>query len=181
MTGARVVLNNIKCGEHTGTHFDAPVHWVTGQDLPDNMTDTLLPERFIGPAVVIDAVAEAENDPDFLMSLDFVKAWRPRTVSALMVHGCFIAPTGPKKNPRRRTSTRMRPGATPLAGIPRPSPFGAGRDIIGVGAETVGTDSGQAAGQDPMFPCHNLMHGANKCGLASLRNLDQLPPQQALS
>ena len=21
--------NNFSCGEHTGTHFDAPVHWVT--------------------------------------------------------------------------------------------------------------------------------------------------------
>ncbi|MFX8797709.1 cyclase family protein, partial [Acinetobacter baumannii] len=21
--------NNIECGEHTGTHFDAPIHWVT--------------------------------------------------------------------------------------------------------------------------------------------------------
>ncbi|HKD55372.1 MAG TPA: cyclase family protein, partial [Steroidobacteraceae bacterium] len=23
--------NNIACGEHTGTHFDAPIHWVTGK------------------------------------------------------------------------------------------------------------------------------------------------------
>ena len=70
--------NNIKCGEHTGTHFDAPIHWVTGQDLPDNATDTLPPERFIGPGVVIDAVAEAASDPDFLMSLEFVKSWEAK-------------------------------------------------------------------------------------------------------
>jgi kynurenine formamidase len=31
-----------------------------------------------------------------------------------------------------------------------------------------------------MFPCHNLMHGANKCGLASLCNLDQLPATGAI-
>ncbi len=49
------------------------------------------------------------------------------------------------------------------------------RDIIGVGTETVGTDAGQAPAQEPSFPCHNIMHGANKCGLASLCNLDQLP------
>ena len=42
-------------GEHTGTHFDAPVHWVTGKDLPDNSTDTIAPEQFIAPACVIDA------------------------------------------------------------------------------------------------------------------------------
>ena len=26
--------NNFSCGEHTGTHFDAPVHWISGKDLP---------------------------------------------------------------------------------------------------------------------------------------------------
>ena len=28
--------NNFSCGEHTGTHFDAPIHWITGRDLPNN-------------------------------------------------------------------------------------------------------------------------------------------------
>ena len=28
--------NNFTVGEHTGTHFDAPIHWVTGKDLADN-------------------------------------------------------------------------------------------------------------------------------------------------
>ena len=28
--------NNFACGEHTGTHFDAPIHWVTGKDYPNN-------------------------------------------------------------------------------------------------------------------------------------------------
>lgn len=50
------------------------------------------------------------------------------------------------------------------------------RDVIGFGTETVGTDAGQAFGFDPPFPCHSLMHGANKFWLASLTNLDQLPP-----
>src|SRR5205823_2250767 len=27
--------NNISTGEHTGTHFDAPVHWITGRDGAD--------------------------------------------------------------------------------------------------------------------------------------------------
>src|SRR5207302_286809 len=37
--------NNFSCGEHTGTHFDAPVHWVSGKDLPNNATDSIPPER----------------------------------------------------------------------------------------------------------------------------------------
>ena len=32
---------NIHMSEHTGTHFDAPSHWVTGRDLPRNATDTI--------------------------------------------------------------------------------------------------------------------------------------------
>jgi kynurenine formamidase len=54
------------------------------------------------------------------------------------------------------------------------------RDILGVGVETVGTDAGQAGRFDPPFPNHTLMHGAGKFGLASLRNLDQLPPTGAV-
>src|SRR4030095_15251558 len=49
------------------------------------------------------------------------------------------------------------------------------RDVLGVGVETVGTDAGQAGTFDPPFPNHSTMHGAGKFGLASLRNLDQLP------
>src|SRR5918992_2887530 len=33
--------NTIRMGEHTGTHFDAPVHWMSGRDLPANSTDTI--------------------------------------------------------------------------------------------------------------------------------------------
>ena len=33
--------NNFSCGEHTGTHFDAPVHWVTGKDHPNNSVDSI--------------------------------------------------------------------------------------------------------------------------------------------
>ena len=54
------------------------------------------------------------------------------------------------------------------------------RDILGVGVETVGTDAGQAGGFDPPFPNHTIMHGAGKFGLASLCNLDQLPPTGAV-
>src|SRR6202795_2585339 len=60
--------NNISCGEHTGTHFDAPIHWVTGKDYPDNATHNIPVERFIGPAVVIDVAAQAKANPDFLLT-----------------------------------------------------------------------------------------------------------------
>ena len=33
--------NNFTVGEHTGTHFDAPIHWVTGKDLPHNTVESI--------------------------------------------------------------------------------------------------------------------------------------------
>ena len=55
--------NNLTFGEHTGTHFDAPIHWVTGKDTPNGTTDTIPVGRFVGPACVIDVDAEVEAEP----------------------------------------------------------------------------------------------------------------------
>ena len=56
--------NNFSCGEHTGTHFDAPIHWISGRDLPNNSVDTIPVQDFIRPACVIDCTEQAEADPD---------------------------------------------------------------------------------------------------------------------
>jgi kynurenine formamidase len=172
--------NNFKCGEHTGTHFDAPIHWVTGKDHEDHATDTLPPERFIAPAVVIDAVAEAKADPDFLMSVDFIKRWED-THGKIPAGAWVLYRTDWSKRDAESFINKGEDGPHSPGWEPATVAFLAEeRDVVGVGVETVGTDCGQAAAQDPMFPCHNLMHGANKCGLASLCNLDQLPPTGAI-
>jgi len=44
--------NNITTGEHTGTHVDAPKHWVTGQDKED--VSQIAPSRLVAPAAVVD-------------------------------------------------------------------------------------------------------------------------------
>ena len=54
------------------------------------------------------------------------------------------------------------------------------RDACGYGTETIGTDHGNANQFDPVFPAHNLMHGANKFGMSSLNNLNKLPPTGAV-
>jgi kynurenine formamidase len=59
--------NNFRTGEHTGTHFDAPNHWVTGQDLDD--VASVPARRLIGPAVVLDFSAQAAENPDFLLEV----------------------------------------------------------------------------------------------------------------
>src|SRR3954447_13234710 len=65
--------NNIHTGEHTGTHFDAPIHWVTGRDADD--VSQVAPRRLIGPAAVIDMSREAAQDSDFLLEVEHIQAW----------------------------------------------------------------------------------------------------------
>ena len=64
--------NNFSCGEHTGTHFDAPIHWVSGKDLPNNSVDTIQPERFVGAAFVVDCSRESAANADFLLTKPFL-------------------------------------------------------------------------------------------------------------
>src|SRR5579864_4477318 len=67
--------NTLRFGEHTGTHFDAPIHWITGRDLPDNSCDTIPARRFIGPACVIDVAEEVRGNPDFLLTPERIETW----------------------------------------------------------------------------------------------------------
>jgi kynurenine formamidase len=171
----------IHLGEHTGTHFDAPVHWVTGKDLPNNTTDTIPAGRFVGPACVIDASADSAANPDFLLTPERIVAWEGQ-------HGRI--PAGAWVLLRTDWYKRTDPAAFFNADESGPHTPGFSkdgseflaheRDVLGVGVETVGTDAGQAGGFTPPFPNHNIMHGAGKFGLASLANLDQLPPTGAI-
>ncbi len=173
--------NTITLGEHTGTHFDAPVHWVTGSELSNNTTDTLPTSQFVAPACVLDFSAESTADADFLLEPAHIEAWE--TQNGMIPAGSWVLF-------RTDWSKRTDPDAFFNAdenGPHTPGPSAAAvqllandRNVLGFGVETVGTDAGQAGGFDPPFPCHNIMHGAGKLGLASLANLDQLPATGAL-
>jgi kynurenine formamidase len=168
-------------GEHTGTHFDAPIHWVTGRDLPDNACDTIPVQRFVGPACVIDIERESAADPDCLVTPDRIAQWESQ-------HGRIPAGSWVLL----RTGWSRRKGAQAFLNVGADGPHSPGfdasasrllaldRNVLGVGVETVGTDAGQAATFDPPFPNHTIMHGAGKFGLASLCNLDRLPPTGAV-
>ncbi|MDQ2803037.1 MAG: cyclase family protein [Pseudomonadota bacterium] len=179
--GPAWVWNNLSLGEHTGTHFDAPVHWISGKDLPDNRVDTIPPRRFVAAANVVDCTAECAADADFVLTRARIEAWEAE-------HGRIEA--GSWVLLRSGWSKRTDPAAflnTDDDGPHSPGPDAGAvafmvkeRDVIGFGTETVGTDAGQAFRFEPPFPCHAGMHGANKFGLASLSNIDKLPARGAI-
>ena len=173
--------NTIRLGEHTGTHFDAPIHWVTGKNLSNSTCDSIPPQRFIGAACVIDVSDKVSDDPDFLLEPSDISAWEES-------HGDI--PAGSWVLMRTDWSKRHDPDEFLNDGEDGPHTPGLtrqavemlahSRDVMGVGVETIGTDAGQAGGFDPPFPCHHVMLGAGKYGLASLCNLDRLPATGAL-
>src|SRR5947207_5265098 len=83
--------NNISTGEHTGTHLDAPIHWVTGKDAED--VSQMPPRRLLAPAAVLDCTAQAAGDPDFLLQVEHVRAWE-QAHGPLPAGGCPFYRTG---------------------------------------------------------------------------------------
>ncbi len=173
--------NWFKCGEHTGTHFDAPIHWITGKDYQGNSTDTIPVEKFIGPACVIDVAAAVSKNPDHLITIAQIEEWEKKhgripAGAWVLIRSDWSKRTNPDEFLNFKEDGPHTPGWDADA-----VPFLAKeRNVRGVGVETVGTDAGQAFKFNPAFPCHHLMHGANKFGLASLTNLDKLPPTGAI-
>lgn len=172
--------HNISMSEHTGTHFDAPSHWISGRDVPNGAVDEIPAEKLIGPVVVIDCSEGTAQNEDFELTPDLIEAWEAE-------HGRIPANAWVLM----RTDWSKRRGAAYLnmredgPHSPGPTPEAMRllveeRDIRGFGTETVGTDAGQGAHYTPPYPAHYILHGAGKLGLQCLANLDKLPPTGAV-
>jgi kynurenine formamidase len=170
----------LELGEHTGTHFDAPIHWITGKDGQD--VASVPPARLVGPAVVIDKTAEVAEDPGYLLTTTDLDRFESE-------HGT-IAP-GSWVLFRTGWDARAQDEAAFLNAGPEgpvtPGPdVGASRwlaehpGVVGFGVETVGIDAGAAGGFEPAFPLHNFLLGAGRYGLTQLANLAALPESGAL-
>ena len=169
--------NNFSCGEHTGTHFDAPIHWISGRHLANNAVDTIPVQHFVAPACVIDCHDQAAADPDYLLTVADIEAFE-------RAHGRI--PAGAWVLMRTDWSRRRDPEAYQNfdeTGQHTPGPSSEAvqflverRDVLGFGSEAIGTDAGQGYHLRPPYPCHYFMHGAGRYGLQCLCNLDQLPP-----
>ncbi len=170
----------LELGEHTGTHLDAPIHWVTGRDGDD--VGSIPAARLVGPAVVIDRTAEAEADPGYLLTVADIEAFEAEH-GALPAGGWVLFRTG--------WGTRAQDADAFLnvgpEGPVTPGPdaeaarwLGTEREIVGFGVETVGIDAGAAGGFDPPFPVHHHLLGNDRYGLTQLANLDALPVTGAI-
>jgi kynurenine formamidase len=172
--------NDITTGEHTGTHFDAPVHWVTGREGQDVSQVPLT--RLVAPAAVLDFSDRAAADADFLLEVDHIKEWEGQH-GALPAGGWLLYRTGwdTRSGDQDRFLNANETGPhTPGVSAECARWLAEEAPVIGFGVETVGTDAGTAHSFDPPFPCHSSLLGAGKYGLTQLQNLALLPPQGAM-
>ena len=168
----------LEIGEHVGTHFDAPIHWITGRDGED--VACVPPARLVGPAVVIDKSAEAAEDPDYLLTVDHVRAFEAEH-GALPEGGWLLLRTGWDArahdeeaflNAGETARTRRAPTSSARAGSPRSAARRLrrrdGRHRRGRGRRL-----------RPAVPGPHFLLGAGKYGLTQLANLARLPPTGA--
>ena len=80
--------NNFSCSEHSGTHFDAPIHWISGRNLPNNATDSIPVEHMLAPAVVLDCAAASDQDPYYLLTREFLEQWEVEY--GQIPEGCWV-------------------------------------------------------------------------------------------
>lgn len=172
--------NNFRSGEHTGTHFDAPSHWVTGRSGLDVAGVPV--GHLVRPAVVLDFSAQCAENPDFLLEVDDITTWEQEH-TPLPDGGWLLYRTGwdARSDSQERFTNADEAGPHTPGMSPECARWVAEEaPVIGVGVETVGTDAGAAHSFDPPFPCHANLMGNGKYGLTQLQNLGSLPPVGAV-
>jgi kynurenine formamidase len=172
--------NSFTGSEHMGTHFDAPVHWITGRDRED--VSQIPPERLIGPVVVIDRTAEVAANRDYLLTLEDVRRFE-KEQGPLPKGGWLLFRTGWSSRYWDRSAFLVSDEqGTHWPGIEAECArfLAQETELLGYGVEQIGIDCGPAHELDPPWPAHHYLLGIGKFGLAQLVNLERLPPTGSL-
>lgn len=163
-------------GEHSGTHMDAPGHFVLGGRLSPEIT----PQELIVPIVVVDISARAATDPDAMVTADDLLRFEHR-------HGriprgalvCMDSGWAAKVD----DVLEFKGGASfpdyhfPGFSLDAAMWLAEERDVTAIGVDTMSLDPGNST----TFPVHVNFLGTDRYGLENLANLDQIPPRGALA
>ncbi|MBP0020680.1 MAG: cyclase family protein [Cyanobacteria bacterium SBLK] len=167
------LLHKFEMGENTGTHVDAPAHFIKGK----HFIEQIPVKDLIVPAVAIDIQDKVKNNPDYLLSADDVLAWE-REYGKIAEGTLAILNTGwhkrfsdPEKYLNLDDKQIMHfPGfGEDSAKLLRD------RNVVGIGIDTLSLDRGMSE----KFETHIVMLSANKYQIENLANLDALPPTGA--
>ena len=150
-----VVSEHLNCNSHTGTHLDAPRHFLAG----GRSVDGIPPERLVGPALLLDL---RRNLPGTLIEPDLLERHWPERLHPSIV----LLETG--------WSHKRAPTPEYLYQFPGLSPESArwlvGKRITGIGTDTLSIDPYA----NKAFEAHKVLLGSDVWILEALDRLDQL-------
>lgn len=173
--GYYYAANNFRAAEHGGTHLDAPVHFSRGKHAADQIPLAQL----MGPAVVIDVSAKAEQNPDYQVTVEDIQAFEethgpvaPGTIVLLRTGWGSRWPD----RVRYLGTAATGPDAVPQLHFPGVDSEAArwlvhNRSVDAVGIDTPSIDSGQSK----TFDTHQILYGADIPGFENVANLDRIP------
>lgn len=166
--------NEVTFDEHTGTHVDAPSHFVA-DGVP---ADRIPADSLVAPLVVISIAARAAKDADALVSVDDLLQWEKRygrvpPGALVAMYSGWEARIGAADGFLNRDAkgTMHAPGF----GEPAARFLVTERIVCGLGVDTLSLDA--AAAQE--FVAHLAVLGAGKYGVELMANLSRVPPSGA--
>jgi kynurenine formamidase len=161
-------------GEHSGTHMDAPGHFVLGGRLSPEITL----QELIVPIVVVDISERAEDDPNAMVEVDDLTKFERR--HGRIPKGALVAMDSgwadKVDDPLEFKGGPSFPGYNfPGFGAEAALWLAEERDVTGIGVDTLSLDPGNSA----TFPVHVNFLATDRYGLENLANLDEIPPRGA--
>lgn len=162
-------------GEHSGTHMDAPGHFIAqGRLTPQIPTKQL---TFV-PLAVVDISEKAARNPDAVVTVRDLNRFERR-------HGripnraivCMDSGWDKKVNDAEAFKNADAGGTYHFPGFSNEAATWLleNRRITGIGVDTLSLDPGIST----TFDVHYTILGADKYGLENLANLDAIPPRGA--
>jgi kynurenine formamidase len=163
-------------GEHSGTHMDAPGHFVLGGRLAPEIT----PQELVVPIVVVDIAARAASNPDAVVTVDDLTRFerghgRIPDGALVCMNSGWAAKVG--------DPLEFKGGASfpnyhfPGFSLDAAMWLADHREVTGIGVDTLSLDPGNSTS----FPVHVNFLATDRYGLENLNNLDKIPPRGALA
>ena len=159
--------------EHTGTHMDAPGHFVAGGRLSPEIT----PQELVVPIVVIDISKRAAADPDAVVTVDDLRRFErrhgriPKRALVAMDSGWAVKLGTPEFKGGDAFPDYNFPGFSLDAAVWLVER----RNVTAIGVDTISLDPGNST----TFPVHVNFLATDRYGLEGLKNLDQIPRRGA--
>ena len=167
-------MNSIRVGEHTGTHLDAPAHFIAG----GVTVDQIPAGHLVGPGAVIDVRGQCGRNHDYEVTVRDIKEWE--AANGRMANGSILLiRTGwGERWPEPKKYLNADEGDVlhyPGLSVELVKYLAKYRDVSGVGIDTLSIDHGPSTD----FRAHKVLLADGIYLIENVANLSRLPPTGA--